>query len=510
MDMQETRFPAPNERLKFKHWQRTQKAAIRFYADFEATLEPMDVSLQQKKTIKVNQHRPSGYSWVALDWNNKIVGSNFYNVTEGSTDPAELMLEDMLDCCEYWTDELNELQKEATTNIIIDDDELTEAERKGECCLCKDPLSHNVNGKEQRIVRHHSHIPPTIFIGLAHNFCNLQARIYTNKFTCFIHNGGKFHFRLLLFLFVRFCWSVVRTTEQAKNSYNSIFVGSYDYHFLVQVLGKMSKKKQVAKIEVIPKTSEKFVSMSITREVEDINDLGEAKKRHVKLTFLDSLSFTLTSLNNMVKKMLKGGTDKFNVVKQEFKDEIRSGADISLLFKKGVFPYEYVSDASKLLEKCLPPRKAFYSSLTKKHIRPDRYRHAKKVWSSFKCGDLAAYQDIYVRLDTALLADCVEEIRSILYREYEIDIAHYYSLPMVANDALFKFTKQELQFIRDPNMYCWFESAVRGGFCGSGSLRAATANNPYMGALYDKTKPKSYLTYVDANNLCKYFYFPLG
>ena len=44
------------------------------------------------------------------------------------------------------------------------------------------------------------------------------------------------------------------------------------------------------------------------------------------------------------------------------------------------------------------------------------------------------------------------------------------------------------------------EKGLRGGMC-QVSHRKAEANNKYMEELYDKTKPSSYINYLDANNL---------
>ena len=49
-------------------------------------------------------------------------------------------------------------------------------------------------------------------------------------------------------------------------------------------------------------------------------------------------------------------------------------------------------------------------------------------------------------------------------------------------------------------MYRMIQPSVRGGICHV-SVRYARANNKLMGALYDPTKPTSYILYVDANNL---------
>ena len=49
-------------------------------------------------------------------------------------------------------------------------------------------------------------------------------------------------------------------------------------------------------------------------------------------------------------------------------------------------------------------------------------------------------------------------------------------------------------------MYRMIQPNIRGGICHA-SVRYARANNKFMGALYDRTKPTSYILYVDANNL---------
>ena len=49
-------------------------------------------------------------------------------------------------------------------------------------------------------------------------------------------------------------------------------------------------------------------------------------------------------------------------------------------------------------------------------------------------------------------------------------------------------------------MYWIIQPNIKGGICNA-SVRYATANNKYMGVLYDPTKENSYILYIDANNL---------
>ncbi len=71
----------------------------------------------------------------------------------------------------------------------------------------------------------------------------------------------------------------------------------------------------------------------------------------------------------------------------------------------------------------------------------------------------------------------------------------------MAYDAVLKLSKVALDHITDSTMHCFIESAIRGGFVSVGSVRAAKANNKYMGDEYDPNQNSSYILYTDANNL---------
>lgn len=58
----------------------------------------------------------------------------------------------------------------------------------------------------------------------------------------------------------------------------------------------------------------------------------------------------------------------------------------------------------------------------------------------------------------------------------------------------------KLGLITDLEMFKMIEKAKRGGMC-QVSMSHIVANNPYMGAGYDKYMKKVYIMYLDANNL---------
>lgn len=160
----------------------------------------------------------------------------------------------------------------------------------------------------------------------------------------------------------------------------------------------------------------------------------------------------------------------------------------------------------KDFNRSFPSRQEFYNDLTEEEVNEKAYIHGEKIWKEMECKDMGQYHDIYVKLDVALLADIMREVREILFTKYELDMYQYFSIPMFSFDCMLKFTKVKLEYIKDPTIHLFFEQSIRGGYCGPASVRMAKANNKFMGDDYDANKPSSYILYLDANNLCKNFY----
>ena len=84
-------------------------------------------------------------------------------------------------------------------------------------------------------------------------------------------------------------------------------------------------------------------------------------------------------------------------------------------------------------------------------------------------------------------------------KEYELDPAHFLSLPGLAWQACLKKTNIELELLTDYDMLLMAEEGIRGGICHS-IHRYAKANNKYM-KKYNNNEESSYIQYLDANNL---------
>ena len=126
-------------------------------------------------------------------------------------------------------------------------------------------------------------------------------------------------------------------------------------------------------------------------------------------------------------------------------------------------------------------------------------RYGNNVFKKFKLKNLGEYHNLYVQSDTLLLADVFENFRNVCIKVYELDPAHFLSLPGLAWQACLKKTNVKLELLTDYDMPLMVEEGIRGGVCHS-IHRHAKANNKYM-KNYDKNKESSYIQYLDANNL---------
>ena len=89
----------------------------------------------------------------------------------------------------------------------------------------------------------------------------------------------------------------------------------------------------------------------------------------------------------------------------------------------------------KFNETSIPNKESFYSNLAMENITETDYIHD--------------YHDLYVQSDTLLLADVFENFRKACIKTYELDPAHFISLPGLAWQACLKKTGIELELLTD-------------------------------------------------------------
>ena len=231
-----------------------------------------------------------------------------------------------------------------------------------------------------------------------------------------------------------------------------------------------------AKITVIPSNTEKFIGFQIDG-----------------IRYLDSFKFLTASLDNLVQNLHNDGLEYFKYTMRTF------GDNDPIIFQKGVYPYEHMTDRDVFKETNLPPKEAFYSKLKFEGISDKEYERAQQMWNRYACKTLEDYTSLYVKLDTVLLADVFENLRRIAFQQYGLDPAHCWTLASYTWQAALKFTGMQLELITDPDIFLMFKSAIRCGIS-TVSNRLATANNKYIDA-YDRSKPTSYIISWDVINL---------
>ncbi|XP_055316607.1 uncharacterized protein LOC129576103 [Sitodiplosis mosellana] len=431
--------------VKFTNIKNQVKAPFIIYADVEALLkkptEPFCKQNDKKpvKTLAYQQHEV--YSIGCYFKCSFDESQSFYKAKRGP------------DCIDWFVEELHQMSKSLATifnNAVplvmtLEDEEIF---NKAEIChICEGCLA---NGKEPT-VRDHCHFTGK-FRGAAHQSCNLEYR-QNRTIPVVFHN-----------------------------------LTNYDSHFIIKKLATGFP----GEVKVIPINKEKYISF-----IKTAADSSHDFKSMVKFKFIDSFRFMASSLDKLSSLI---PSEKKTLLRNEFRD-INEG-QMELLERKGVFCYDYVDSWEKLEETELPPIEAFHSKLSGENVSDKDYNFAREVWSKFDVKTLGEYADLYLKVDVCLLAIVFENFRETCSEIYKLDPANYYTAPGLSFDAMLRYTKVELELLKDVDMLLFVERGIRGGISQC-SKRYAEANNKYMDT-YDKEKETSYIMYVDCNNLYGY------
>ena len=302
-------MPEPNTYLYFKDYKKQLTVPFVVYADFECFTKPMNnCSPNPKDSYNYNyqKHEPSGFCFYAKGIVPRIhIKPIIYTKTYEDEDVAKVFVE-----------KLTELTKGIYNDFYLRPKplRLTRAEQKSFeeatiCHICSKKL-------EKDKVRDHCHFTGQ-YRGAAHNKCNLMCK-KPKVLPVIFHN-----------------------------------LQGYDAHLFIKQLARLE-----GKLDCIPSTEEKYISFSKTIKVAEYKDVGgNVFPVTFEIRFLDSFKFLQTSLANLVSNL---SPDDFISTKNAFK------TNTSLLTRKGVYPYDYVSSLEKLSETQLPPKEEFYSNLMMK------------------------------------------------------------------------------------------------------------------------------------------------
>ena len=457
-------FPEDNEetgyipQTKFGHFKNMIKAPYVVYADTESIIRPTTTPTTNSNTTQTSEHVPCSYFYIVVRSDGEVTNMSTY------------CGEDCMD--EFFSNLECEMEKIRNDLKNIRSLEMTKEDRDRHraadlCWVCDGPFRPYKDGDKHGLwkVKDHDHITGK-YRGPAHSKCNLLLKImpYHTPVPVFFHN--------------------------LKN---------YDAHHLMSAIGRTEVKETVCTDkngQPLTYEDKKGVEKKVTVRDGGITAIVQNMEKLISFSwgqfrFVDSYAFLSSSLGQLVTNTPK---QNLSITRLYIEHCL-----FKLITRKGVFPYEYMDSFDRFVEKELPPKESFYSSLSQENISEEDYKHAQQVWDTFSCKSLKDYHDVYLGSDVLLLADVFENFRKTAMATYGLDPAHYLTLPGYSWDALLKCTNVSLELITDPDMYLFIEKGLRGGIS-MVSHRHARANNPRM-ENYDPSQPNSFLQYLDANNL---------
>ena len=434
-------LPPRKSTVKFKKVQCGTIVPFTIYADFECILEKTEKRIGEK-TTQIQHHIPCSFCFLPVS----RVGVEFSPVFfrgEREDDIGKIFLEKLVEQVKWILNEIREpMLRKNTKRILWEKGEKEAFAKTNICWFCRKKI-------EYKKVADHCHLTGR-FRGAVHEVCNLKAKV--PEFTpVFMHN-----------------------------------LDGYDSHLFIKNMGN-----EFGEITAIPNNEEKYVSFSLKIIWGEFED-NEGKKHNLyhEIRFLDSLKFMNYPLADLVKNL---GKNDLHCLKRFFPE------DADLLSRKGVFPYEFM-DSFEKFNFTFPEKDAFFSQLSGK-VSDEDYFHAKEVWKKFGMKSLGEYHDLYLKTDVFLLADVVENFRTVLLKNYLLDPAWFLTAPAFFWCAMLKMTEVELELICEGNieMFQFFERQIRGGVS-SVFHRFSQANNKFMKD-FDSSKVSKFIVYLDANSL---------
>ena len=395
-------MPKEGECLQFEAWRNTQRHPIVIYADFETILMKTDEKKGGNTKI-MHRHEAMSYGLIVKASND--VPTELLARHEIPTEPilyrgSESQPDVARHFVETVTDISLKIEKLLKTNIPINmsADDIQVHEAATHCNLCKiefTPPSEVLYRK----TADHCHLTGKYRQALC-NVCNqkLQTPVFV---PCYFHN-----------------------------------LSNYDAHLIVTELGYDTQT-----IRVIPNTEEKYISFS------------KYVSSKFQIRFIDTFRFMASGLSTLAKNLVTPGLENFRETAKVF-----NIVDMTLVTRKGVYPYEYTDSWSRLDEERLPRKRDFYSTLNESGIKEEEYTHAKEVWDHFGCKTLGEYSDLYLKIDVLLLADVFENFRDVCIKTYNLDAAYYFTAPGLSFDAMLKFTGKKLELLSDYDMLLMYEN----------------------------------------------------
>ena len=298
-------MPEKGDILKFKNYHRGEKVPFIIYADFESLIRSIQSSNpnpESSYTNKYQKHEPISFSYYIKCFDDNVFKPVLRSYTgEDAAQKFVKMLEE----------DIKIIANIPNAAMIFEKEEEERFNKETKCWICKKEFNNKeikdwISKEEFKKlkdykVRDHCHFTGK-YRGAAHKECNLKYR-KPNFTPVVFHN-----------------------------------LSNYDSHLFIKNLG-FSK----GNINCIPNNNEKYISF--TKEIQVgsyTNKEGKNKSLYHAIRFIDSFKFMAASLDSLVNNLPE---DALNNVKRYY-----SGEKLSLVTRKGVYPYEYMDSSERLKE----------------------------------------------------------------------------------------------------------------------------------------------------------------
>ena len=446
-----------NNIIKYNHGEKSIKMPFTIYVDLECLLEKMDTCKNDRNksfTTKINKHIPSGYSiFTHCSFDESKNKLNYYR-------GDDCMEKFCIDLREHSTKIINYEKKK----IPLTTKEKIYHNKQKVCYIFKKEFDNNDNDKKQQKVRDHCHYTGK-YRGAAHNICNLRYKI-PKEIPVVFHNSSTYDYHFI----------IKELVNEFEGSFECLGENTEKYiTFSVPIKKKIENKDLEITYKIKFIDSYRFMSSSLSKLVDNLSEGIHNNKcldcnsclDYVRITKNEKLLLKCFNCNNYFKKKFNKDLIKKLKNMYSFCNSSTSGSSVSecidkfiLLLSKGVYPYEYMDNWEGFNETSLPSKESFYSNLNMEDIDDIDYRHGNNVFSKFKLNNLGDYHDLYVQSDTLLLVDVFENFTDMCLKEYELDPAHFLSLPGLAWQVCLKKTNIELELLTDYDMLLMVEKGM--------------------------------------------------
>ena len=216
----------------------------------------------------------------------------------------------------------------------------------------------------------------------------------------------------------------------------------YDNHMFFNDL--INSKPNEIILTVTPRTSEEYMSVN-----------------YGCVRFLDSMRFQQNSLEKST-EFLKD--DDYIHLKKHFPNHWM------LLKNKLAYPYEFyetLEDYEEPIEELINYGSGAYFSKTKNKIPdPEEIDRTNEIIKLFNIKNGRELTELYNKADVILLADLFEKFIEISISNFGINPLYHISLPGTTWSNGLRYTRVELELIKNVDLFQMFENGIRGGLSG--------------------------------------------